>query len=115
MENFTAVKNAMRASKRTHDENTPIEGVIDWRPLNKAMLLSTTYSLNASSTKMVTIGIALLNDQDFEVALKFSSRCYSTGISLTRGEWRELCTQMTTITRWFNDQSSFVNEAPPTI
>lgn len=115
MENFTAVVNNIPSTKRTLDEeNNQAKAIVDRQPFSRALLLSTTYSLNASGTKIVTIGFGLDAGQNFDVAIKFSGR-YTSGIFFTVAEWQTLCSHRTTITSWFNEQQTGENNITPVI
>lgn len=112
MENFESVMNTLKTRKRTHREKQNSGRGEDYRPLSKALLLPAAYSLNTSNSKFVTVGLELINGEEFEVAITFSSRC-SIGITITPEEWRELCCMMTVITRWLNEPADNDAAAPP--
>lgn len=113
MESFLAVVNNMSTPKRVREEDKSLETINHSRPLSKTMLLPTTYGLNASCSKSVTIGLELVNGKNFEVVIKFSNR-YSDGISLSVAEWQELSKQRSTIEHWFNNQEASINDSTPT-
>lgn len=101
MDKFAVVINNTRVPKRTRVEEATSPSANASRPLSRAMLSPTTYDLNASCSKLATIGIELINGEDFAVAVKFSSRNSGT-VSISVAEWRDLSAQMSAITSWFD-------------
>lgn len=102
MSNFSSATNISTTPKRPREEEETVDEQPSEHPLpTDSLLLSTTYALNRSSSKKVTVGLEVAAGRDPAVVVKFTTH-YANGISLNRQEWEELCERLSIILPWFD-------------